>query len=103
MFNLRPRSHCRRRVLPTLGPVLIAHLPVITSFKRNALPVLAAGSLFLSGVATAMFAAGSPARNWTADNGNGTYSNPLFHEEFEDPDIIRVGDDYYLAGTTMHM
>jgi xylan 1,4-beta-xylosidase len=41
--------------------------------------------------------------NWTADNGNGTYSNPLFYEEFEDPDVIRVGDDYYLAGTTMHM
>jgi xylan 1,4-beta-xylosidase len=40
---------------------------------------------------------------WTADNGNGTYSNPLFYEEFEDPDVIRVGDDYYLAGTTMHM
>jgi beta-xylosidase len=40
---------------------------------------------------------------WTADNGNGTYSNPLFYEEFEDPDIIRVGEDYYLAGTTMHM
>ncbi len=43
------------------------------------------------------------ARSWTADNGNGTYSNPLFYEEFEDPDIIRVGEDYYLAGTTMHM
>ena len=43
------------------------------------------------------------ARSWTADNGNGTYSNPLFYEEFEDPDVIRVGTDYYLAGTTMHM
>ena len=42
-------------------------------------------------------------RSWTADNGNGTYSNPLFYEEFEDPDVIRVGEDYYLAGTTMHM
>ena len=42
-------------------------------------------------------------RHWTADNGNGTYSNPLFNEEFEDPDVIRVGDEYYLAGTTMHM
>lgn len=42
-------------------------------------------------------------QNWTADNGNGTYSNPLFYEEFEDPDVIRVGEDYYLAGTTMHM
>jgi hypothetical protein len=49
-------------------------------------------------------AAATPARaaslreHWTADNGNGTYSNPLFSEEFEDPDVIRVEGDYYLAG-----
>lgn len=39
---------------------------------------------------------------WMADNGNGTFTNPLFYEEFSDPDMIRVGDDYYLTGTTMH-
>ena len=39
---------------------------------------------------------------WTADNGNGTFTNPLLYDEFSDPDILRVGDDYYLAGTTMH-
>lgn len=41
-------------------------------------------------------------RTWAADNGNGTYSNPLFYDEFSDPDMIRVGTDYYLTGTTMH-
>jgi len=46
---------------------------------------------------------GLATRHWAADNGNGTYSNPLFYGEFEDPDVIRVGDDYYLVGTTMHM
>jgi beta-xylosidase len=45
---------------------------------------------------------GSKANTWIADNGNGTFSNPLFYDEFSDPDIIRVGDDYYLTGTTMH-
>ena len=40
--------------------------------------------------------------SWTADNGNGTFTNPLMYDEFSDPDILRVGDDYYLAGTTMH-
>ena len=39
---------------------------------------------------------------WTADNGNGTYTNPLFFDEFSDPDLIRVGPDFYLTGTTMH-
>lgn len=41
-------------------------------------------------------------KSWSADNGDGTYTNPLFYDEFSDPDIIRVGNDYYLAGTTMH-
>jgi hypothetical protein len=43
-------------------------------------------------------AAAAAAWSWAADNGNGTYSNPLFYEEFEDPDVIRVGEGYYLAG-----
>src|ERR1039457_2166167 len=66
--------------------------------------LLACGSLL--GLATALGASALPPdamKRWTADNGNGTYSNPLFYGEFEDPDVIRVGDDYYLAGTTMHM
>ena len=41
-------------------------------------------------------------KSWTADNGNGTFTNPLMYDEFSDPDILRVGDDYYLVGTTMH-
>ncbi len=53
-------------------------------------------SLFAAASLTAL------AQSWTADNGNGTYTNPLFYDEFSDPDILRVDDDYYLAGTTMH-
>ena len=41
-------------------------------------------------------------QTWHADNGNGTFSNPLFYDEFSDPDLIRVGSDFYLTGTTMH-
>ncbi len=41
-------------------------------------------------------------QTWVSDNGNGTFTNPLFYDEFSDPDLIRVGDDYYLTGTTMH-
>ena len=53
-------------------------------------------------IAIAATAATPQTRSWTADNGNGTFTNPLFYDEFSDPDILRVGDDYYLAGTTMH-
>ena len=58
--------------------------------------LLAFGFLFL------LTALGVRAQSWTADNGNGTFTNPLFYDEFSDPDILRVGDDYYLVGTTMH-
>ena len=51
---------------------------------------------------SSIFPLSSLAQSWTADNGNGTYTNPLFYDEFSDPDILRVGEDYYLAGTTMH-
>ena len=51
---------------------------------------------------SSVFSLSSFAQSWTADNGNGTFTNPLFYDEFSDPDILRVGDDYYLAGTTMH-
>ena len=52
--------------------------------------------------ACAFAALSAAAATWTADNGNGTFTNPLFYDEFSDPDLIRVGDDFYLTGTTMH-
>src|SRR5690242_2816898 len=57
--------------------------------------------LLILGLTGAAQGAGA-AKSWAADNGNGTYSNPLFYDEFSDPDMIRVGSDYYLTGTTMH-
>jgi xylan 1,4-beta-xylosidase len=47
-------------------------------------------------------AQGLATKTWTPDNGNGTFTNPLFYDEFSDPDMIRVGDWFYLTGTTMH-
>ncbi|MBN2613294.1 MAG: family 43 glycosylhydrolase [Bacteroidales bacterium] len=38
-----------------------------------------------------------------SDNGDGTYTNPLIHADFPDPDVIRVGDMYYMVSTTMHI
>src|SRR6267378_2372136 len=43
-----------------------------------------------------------PPSTWHADNGDGTFTNPLFYDEFSDPDMIHVGQDYYITGTTMH-
>ncbi len=41
------------------------------------------------------------AKQWCADNGDGTYTNPVINSDFPDPDIIRVGDTFYYVSTTM--
>lgn len=70
------------------------------SLARRA--IRAACAVGLAAWLAAPLSAQPKARTWTADNGNGTFSNPLFYDEFSDPDLIRVGDDFYLTGTTMH-
>jgi beta-xylosidase len=37
---------------------------------------------------------------WVADNGNGTYKNPILNADYSDPDAIRVGDDFYLISSS---
>ena len=39
----------------------------------------------------------------TGDNGDGTFSNPVIWADVPDPDVIRVGDDFYMVSTTMHL
>ncbi|MDE3143435.1 MAG: family 43 glycosylhydrolase, partial [Bacteroidota bacterium] len=34
---------------------------------------------------------------WVADNGDGTYKNPIIHADYSDPDVIRVGNDFYMV------
>src|SRR6478672_745563 len=37
---------------------------------------------------------------WVADQGNGTYKNPVLNADYSDPDAVRVGDDYYLVSSS---
>ena len=41
-------------------------------------------------------------KGWTADNGDGTFTNPLLWGDWPDPDVIRVDDTYYMVSTSMH-
>src|SRR5215204_3378304 len=47
-------------------------------------------------------AAESPAvsKVWIADNGDGTYKNPILHADYSDPDVVRVGTDYYMTASS---
>ena len=37
---------------------------------------------------------------WVSDQGDGTYINPILHLDYSDPDVIRVGDDYFMTASS---
>ncbi|MEV0600603.1 family 43 glycosylhydrolase [Streptomyces sp. NPDC050315] len=37
---------------------------------------------------------------FSADRGDGTYRNPVLAADWSDPDLVRVGDDYYLTASS---
>ena len=39
---------------------------------------------------------------WVADNGDGTYRNPILHADYSDPDAVRVGDDFYMTASSFN-
>jgi beta-xylosidase len=39
---------------------------------------------------------------WVADNGDGTYKNPVIHADYSDPDAVRVGDDFYMTASSFN-
>src|SRR5688572_2672283 len=43
-----------------------------------------------------------PSKVWVADNGNGTYKNPILHADYSDPDAVRVGDDFYMTASSFN-
>ena len=55
-------------------------------------------AFFLS--VTAFSQNSSVSKVWVADNGDGTYKNPILHADYSDPDAIRVGSDYYMVSSS---
>lgn len=39
-------------------------------------------------------------KTWVSDQGDGTYINPVLHADYSDPDVIRVGDDFYMTASS---
>lgn len=37
---------------------------------------------------------------WVPDLGNGKYLNPVINADYSDPDVVRVGDDYYMTASS---
>ncbi|WP_252891207.1 family 43 glycosylhydrolase [Thermoclostridium stercorarium] len=43
----------------------------------------------------------SAVRKW-GDLGNGFYRNPVLNSDYSDPDVIRVGGDFYMVCSEFH-
>jgi len=39
---------------------------------------------------------------WIADQGDGTYRNPILFADYSDPDVIRVGGDFYMTASSFN-
>jgi beta-xylosidase len=72
----------------------------IIAMKKNRFPITLSVMLFCTSI---LADAQTNNRGWVADNGNGTYTNPLFFEDTPDPCMIRVGEDYFLTCSSMHL
>lgn len=41
-------------------------------------------------------------RLWKSDLGDGTYQNPIIFADYSDPDVIRVGDTFYMTASSFN-
>lgn len=48
------------------------------------------------------FAQKDVSKVWVADLGNGKYKNPIIYADYSDPDLCRVGDDYYMTASSFN-
>jgi beta-xylosidase len=69
------------------------------------LPFLVFGLLFfptLENEAQVSIAENPISKVWIADRGDGTYKNPIIHADYSEPDLIGVGDDFYLTASSFN-
>ncbi|WP_421876762.1 glycoside hydrolase 43 family protein [Marinoscillum sp.] len=59
-------------------------------------------SFMIALVATGLTLSGQTSAVWSPDNGDGTYTNPIIHADYSDPDICRSGDDFYMTSSSFN-
>ncbi len=52
--------------------------------------------------AAATLQAQSVSEVWNPDPGDGTYNNPVIYADYSDPDVCRVGEDYYMTASSFN-
>jgi beta-xylosidase len=66
--------------------------------------LIAAWSLTGAERIVAASASATPAERapWVADQRDGTFKNPVLHADYSDPDVVRVGGDFYLTASSFN-
>lgn len=41
-------------------------------------------------------------QQWTPDLGNGNFKNPIIYADYSDPDMVKVGDDFYMVASSFN-
>lgn len=58
--------------------------------------------LFIAMAAMCAVADNYVSQVWCADLGNGEYQNPILYADYSDPDVCRVGEDYYMTSSSFN-
>ena len=58
--------------------------------------------LILSASLWSAYAQNHVSKVWVADQGNGTYKNPVLYADYSDPDVCRAGDDFYMTSSSFN-
>lgn len=66
----------------------------------HSLKTIALSATILLGTCPGLLAEDYVSEVWVADLGNGKYKNPIINADYSDPDVIRVGNDYYLTASS---
>lgn len=71
----------------------------------NVKTFLAVSLLFFSGSRTTIAQEKESFKSevWVADQGDGTYINPILHADYSDPDVVRVGEDFYMTASSFNV
>lgn len=58
--------------------------------------------LFIASAALCAMGNNYVSQVWCADLGNGEYQNPILYADYSDPDVCRVGEDYYMTSSSFN-
>ena len=64
--------------------------------------LLVSAVLFLAANLWSVYAQNHVSKVWVADQGNGTYKNPVLYADYSDPDVCRAGDDFYMTASSFN-